>query len=332
MMFLHNDEELFKDVIIAASVDQKRPVAIVEKDYYVTMILKLLAQVEPGCVFKGGTSLSKCHHVIDRFSEDIDITIDSKLSQGQMKKLKEVIKKIALILGLSIPNIDETRSRRSYNQYILEYQSVLSDSDNAVQPVVLMETSFAEVSFPTVVMPVRSYIGDMMMEEAPKELKNLGLEPFEMKVQGLDRTLVDKVFAICDYYMQDRVKKHSRHIYDIYKLIDLVPQTKEFKALVKEVRSVRAMTNICPSAQPEVNVPDMLNLLIRNEIYKDDYENITSRILEEKVSYEVAIEAVRKIAMSGMFEQQSSEEENNIRYLEKKAGRLKVEEHELIEE
>lgn len=167
--------------------------------------------------------------------------------------------------------------------------------------------------------------------------KNLQTQLIEMKVQGLDRTLVDKVFAICDYYMQDRVKKHSRHIYDIYKLIDLVPQTKEFKALVKEVRSVRAMTNICLLAQPEVNVPDMLNFLIRNEIYKDDYENITSRILEEKVSYEVAIEAVRKIAVSGMFEQQSSEEENNIRYLEKKmaaykAGKLKVEEHELIEE
>ncbi len=81
MMFLHNDEELFKDVIIAASVDQKCPVAIVEKDYYVTMILKLLAQVEPGCVFKGGTSLSKCHHVIDRFSEDIDITFSNTLTQ-----------------------------------------------------------------------------------------------------------------------------------------------------------------------------------------------------------------------------------------------------------
>ena len=51
--------------------------------------------------------------------------------------------------------------------------------------------------------------------------------------------------------------------------------------------------------------------MIRNEIYKDDYENVTSRILEEKVSYEVAIEAVKKIAMSGMFERQSSEEENN---------------------
>ena len=51
----------------------------------------------------------------------------------------------------------------------------------------------------------------------------------------------------------------------------------------------------------------MLRFLIRNEIYKDDYENITSRILEEKVSYEVAIEAVKKIAVSGMFEQQSEE-------------------------
>ena len=69
-----------------------------------------------------------------------------------------------------------------------------------------METSFAEVSFPTVILPVHSYIGDMMIDEAPNELDNFRLEPFEMKVQGLDRTLADKVFAICDYYMQDRVK------------------------------------------------------------------------------------------------------------------------------
>lgn len=203
---------------------------------------------------------------------------------------------------MTIPNIDETRSRRSYNRYILEYQSVLSEPDDAVQNAVLMETSFAEVSFPTAVLPVHSYIGDMMVEEAPEELKNFRLEPFEMKVQGLDRTLADKVFAICDYYMQNRVKKHSRHIYDIYKLLQIIPQTDEFKALVKEVRDVRAMTNICPSAQSDVNVPEMLKFLIENEIYKEDYENITARILEEDVSYDVAIEAVKKIASSGMFE------------------------------
>lgn len=302
MAYLHEDKEEFINAVNLASEYFHILPVIVEKDYYVTMILRELSERQGFVVFKGGTSLSKCHKTIKRFSEDIDITIDSRLSQGQMKKLKEVIKDIAAELGLAIPNIGETRSRRSYNRYILEYQSILSEPDDAVQSAVLMETSFAEVAFPTVILQVHSYIGDMMTKEAPDELENFHLEPFEMKVQGLDRTLVDKVFAICDYYMQDRVKKHSRHIYDIYKLLQIVPQTEEFRALIQEVRSVRAMTNICPSAQPEVNVSEMLNFLIENEIYKDDYEKITARILEEDVNYETAIEAVKKIAVSGMFE------------------------------
>ena len=103
-----------------------------------------------------------------------------------MRKLKESIKDIAQKLGLSIPNINETRSRRSYNRNIFEYKSVLFELDDAVQP--------------------------------------------------------------------------------------------------------------------EVNVPKMLDFLIENEIYRDDYENITARILEEDVDYDVAIEAVRKIATSGMFQ------------------------------
>lgn len=302
MAYLHENREEFENAINLASKHFHILPVIVEKDYYVTMILRKLSEDQGFVVFKGGTSLSKCHKVIKRFSEDIDITIDSKLSQGQMKNLKASIKKIAAELGLSIPNIDETRSRRSYNRYVLEYQSVLPKPDDAVQTAVLMETSFAEVSFPTVVLPVHNYIGDMMIEEAPEELENFYLNSFDMKVQGLDRTLADKIFAICDYYMQGKVKKHSRHIYDIYKLLQIVPQTEEFKTLVREVRDVRAMTNISPSAQPGVNVPQMLDFLVKNEIYKEDYENITSRILEENVSYDTAIEAVRKIAASEMFE------------------------------
>ena len=217
MVYLHENREEFANAINLASEYFRVLPIIVEKDYYVTMILRELSHRQEFIVFKGGTSLSKCHKAIKRFSEDIDITIDSKLTQGQMKKLKESIKEIAEKIGLTIPNIDETRSRRSYNRYILEYKSVLSEPDEAVQTAVLMETSFAEVSFPTVMLSVHSYIGDMMEEEAPEELENFCLNPFEMKVQGIDRTLADKVFAICDYYMQNRVKKHSRHIYDIYK-------------------------------------------------------------------------------------------------------------------
>ena len=301
MEYLHKHKEEFINAVNLASEYFHILPVIVEKDYYVTMILRELAERQGFVVFKGGTSLSKCHKAIKRFSEDIDITIDSRLSQGQMKKLKEVIKDIANELDLVIPNINETRSRRSYNRYILEYQSVLYEPDDTVQNAVLMETSFAEVSFPTVILPVHSYIGNMMIEEAPEEIKNFRLDPFEMKVQGLDRTLVDKVFAICDYYLQNKVKKHSRHIYDIYKLLPIVPQNEEFKNLIKDVRSVRAMTNICPSAQPEVNVPELLTFLIENEVYKDDYEKITARILEEDVNYETAIKAVKEIAISGLF-------------------------------
>ena len=301
MAYLHENKEEFHNAVNLASKRFHILPVVVEKDYYVTMILQGLSERLEFVVFKGGTSLSKCHRVIKRFSEDIDITIDTKLSQGQMKKLKEAIKEIAEDLGLTIPNIAEIRSRRSYNRYILAYESVVYEPDDAVPSAVLMETSFAEVSFPTVVLPVHSYIGDMMAVEVPEELVNFRLDPFEMKVQGIDRTLVDKIFAICDYYMQDRVKKHSRHIYDIYKILPIVPQTDEFRRLVHEVRDVRAVNNICPSAQPGVNVPKLLKYIVDNDVYKNDYETITTRILEEDVSYEIAVEAVRTLAESGMF-------------------------------
>ena len=303
MAFLHENREEFRNAVNLASERFHILPVVSEKDYYVTMILRKLSERLDFVVFKGGTSLSKCHRVIKRFSEDIDITIDTKLSQGQMKKLKEAIKEAAEVLGLTIPNLNETRSRRSYNRYILAFESVISDPDDIVQSAVLMETSFAEVSFPTVVLPVRSYIGDMMIEEAPEELENYRLDPFKMKVQGIDRTLVDKVFAICDYYMQGKVKKHSRHIYDIYKLLPIIPQNEEFKRLVREVRNVRTMNNICPSAQPGIDVPEMLKYLVANDVYKSDFEIVTSRILEEQVTYATAVEAVKVIADSGMFEE-----------------------------
>ena len=302
MAYLHENREEFRNAVNLTSERFGILPVVAEKDYYVTMILRSLSNKLEYIVFKGGTSLSKCHKAIKRFSEDIDITIDTKLSQGQMKKLKDTIKSIADELGLIIPNIDETRSRRSYNRYILEYKSIVSEPDDAVQTAVLLETSFAEVSFPTVILPVHSYIGDMMAEEAPEELKNFLLDTFDMKVQGLDRTLADKVFAICDYYLQDRVKKHSRHIYDIYKLLPLVPQDDNFKELINEVRIVRAMTNICPSAKSETKISDILNFLIENRIYKEDYDSITSRILEEDVTYETAINAVKTIAESSIFD------------------------------
>ena len=301
MEYLSSDREQFKIVIDRMISKSTLEPGIIEKDYYVSMILKGIAEKFDFSVFKGGTSLQKCHRVISRFSEDIDITIDSALSQGKKRKLKYGIVDIASELGMSILNLDDTRSRNDYNKYELKYDSVLDGESETVQPVVILETSFTEVSFPTVVMPVHSYIGDFLAEEAPDILENYGLIPFDMKVQGLDRTLVDKVFAICDYYMNGRVKKHSRHIYDIYKILPLVPQDEEFRKLVNDVREVRSKKSICPSAMPGINIPEMLEKIIEEKVYKDDYDNLTSRLLEERVSYDDAIAAVKSIAISGMF-------------------------------
>ena len=64
MAYLHNDREQFKDAIYLAYDQTGIMVQAIEKDYYVTMLLKILSEKIPYIVFKGGTSLSKCHKVI----------------------------------------------------------------------------------------------------------------------------------------------------------------------------------------------------------------------------------------------------------------------------
>lgn len=300
MEYLHNEREQFVDAINFAANHFKVLPAVVEKDYYVTMILRIFSSKMPFIVFKGGTSLSKCYKAIKRFSEDIDITIDTKISQGQMGKLKDAIVATSEELGLRIPNLSETKSRRSYNKYELEYTSVTGEIYEAVSSKVIMETSFSEISFPIDFLPVHSYIGDILEKEAPDVLTEYSLESFEIKVQRINRTFIDKVFAICDYYLKGDVKRHSRHIYDIYKLLPLITLDDDFKALVNEVRMLRALNEkLCPSAH--MNVSELLNRLITEDAYKSDYENITTRILEETVPYEATITALKAVARSGTF-------------------------------
>ncbi len=301
-MFLHNDEELFKDVIIATSVNQKRPVAIVEKDYYVTMILKLLAQVEPRCVFKGGTSLSKCYHVIDRFSEDIDIAFSNTLTQGQRKKLKNnIIANISKELDLPIVNWNETKSRRDYNCYIFDYKPIEGTTEKNLFSGVKMEVALGTVAFPTEKMLVDSYIYQYLSKENMDIVREFGIEPFEMTLQSLERTFADKVFAICDYYMEGKVNRHSRHIYDLYMLLPKLILDDDYRELVAEIRNHRAKMSICPSAQPGVDVSELLKEIIAKEIYKADYKEITTYFQNHPLEYEKAISAIRIIAESGVF-------------------------------
>lgn len=68
-MELYKNKQIFYDVVTAAASFFKINPTIIEKDYYVTILLQKNKDSIPGVLFKGGTSLSKCFKAIDRFSK-----------------------------------------------------------------------------------------------------------------------------------------------------------------------------------------------------------------------------------------------------------------------
>ena len=296
-MYLHNDKDLFNEIIAEANIQTGIAQSIIEKDYYVTMILKLLKEKCPEIVFKGGTSLSKCFHLIDRFSEDIDITFSEHIGDARRKKLKyDIIKPISDELRLPIDNWEKIESDKDYNCYLFNYQPSFDYQIAGVQPNVKLETALVSYSFPTEVKPVGSVIYDAIKESAPDIIADYGLEPFTMQVQCIVRTFIDKIYALCDYYLEGKTKRFSRHLYDLYKLYPTITIDDSFKELVEQVREHRSQLSICPAAKDGVNIKSLIYEFLDNEFYKSDYETITRALISDDVRYEQASVTLREIA------------------------------------
>ena len=128
-MNLHENTEIFKIFIENAAIHFNiRNRSIVEKDFYVTQFLKKLTEIQPDLIFKGGTSLSKAHKVIKRFSEDIDISLRTqadKPTNAQKRALNENIKSITKDLGLKLSNPVNDPERRDFIRYFIEYTADL---------------------------------------------------------------------------------------------------------------------------------------------------------------------------------------------------------------
>ena len=105
-MKLHENKELFQDAITATSQQKGIPEIYIEKDYWVTLALHAIFNNEIGkeTVFKGGTALSKCNQLIDRFSEDIDLVVLRKDGETNIQ-LKSKIKKVLICVSKVIPEI-----------------------------------------------------------------------------------------------------------------------------------------------------------------------------------------------------------------------------------
>ena len=250
-----------------------------------------------------GTSLSKCFHVLNRFSEDIDITFTEHLGGGRRKALKyKVLLPISEALGMQISNWDKIESDKDYNCYIFSYDPLDDFIEESLFPGVKLETALGSYAFPTEWRMVSSYIYEFLKEEDEELLDEFELHPFHMRLQSLDRTFIDKVFALCDYYLQGKEERYSRHLYDLYKLKPLIKFDTEFYNLVKEVRRHRASMKIsCPSSQEGVNVPQVIKEFCEKNFFREDYMKITNYFVNEPVAYEDTIVNVLEIADSGFF-------------------------------
>lgn len=159
-MNLHHDREAFAELMIGAANELAIPTAIIEKDYYVTIALKRLSDRIDDMVFKGGTSLTKCYQLLNRFSEDIDLSYTAESGvpgEARKRKLKRAVVEVMEELEFPILNIENTRSRRNYNCYRAIYPSIFEHA-GILKPELVVETYIALLPFPTTKRKVDNYI------------------------------------------------------------------------------------------------------------------------------------------------------------------------------
>lgn len=302
-MNLHNSKELFDQAVIMASESMMINPAIIEKDYYVTFLLKELVAQKPDIIFKGGTSLSKCYKLIKRFSEDIDLTYDNnkhKMSEAKRRDFSRYVIQNIENCGLELLNQNDIKSRRNFNQYLIGYDSVYSIP--ALKPHLIVETEVSVHSFPSEFLEADCLLSQYLKSQTRNDLiSEYQLEPFLVKTQSLERTYIDKVFAICDYHLTSDYYGHSRHLYDLHKIHPLIRFDGSFTDLINEVRAIRSNNKMCLSAQPEINVSDVLRIIITKDTYKNDYNEITRDLLFEDVNYQEVKNTLRIILDSGVF-------------------------------
>lgn len=306
LMRLHEDHEPFTSLVQSAAVAFGLRNFQVEKDYYVSLFLKRLVERAPSVVFKGGTSLSKCYEVIKRFSEDVDLSVPleeemSKLPRGQKRQLKTDIIAVVAQLDFQLVNKENIRSGREFNEYQVAYEKQF-DSDDQMNPHILVETNVAYQPFPFEQRKVSNYITQFVMdavgedEEKNQFLDVYDMHPFQAHVQSIDRTFLDKLFAICDYYEKKESIRYSRHLYDLHKIwnseyVDI----HTLKTILPDVIAIRQRGKDTVSSQPGYALEKKLQEIIDTDFYKQDYQRNTKTFLAEDVDYEETLRSLRDI-------------------------------------
>lgn len=248
--FLKLSEEQRRGIIGVIDYTQGIPEKAVEKDWWVTLTLKALFTCEyaPYIVFKGGTSLSKCWKLIERFSEDIDIALNSeafdvKYEESPSKSYVNNLKKKACaftsnelksslekqLLAFGVPAelftieadaIDDKMPDKDPQTLFLKYKS-LFEPNNYLADQVKIEISARSQNEPAKKVKILSFVGESpnVQADAYKE------EPLELTAVEPQRTFLEKAFLLHEEFKKtDKAKikaeRMSRHLYDLERMMN----------------------------------------------------------------------------------------------------------------
>lgn len=242
MKFIDIPADRQRQAINNVALKTELPPSSIEKDWWVTQVLKALHTLPYAehIAFKGGTSLSKCWNLIARFSEDIDIALSREFLGfgGELSKtqISDKLRRAAcsFVRGKMQYDVKEALLAHGIRQDVFSVDVVITPV-TTVDPEVITVTyqSLYDVS-PYIKNTVKLEIsGRSMVDPVEKKFINAAIdahfpnapfaeEPFEVNAVIPERTFLEKVFLLHEEFHKDvvRVERMSRHVYDLAMMMD----------------------------------------------------------------------------------------------------------------
>lgn len=304
-MKLHLNKELFRDIIDTLNTRTGIAIDIIEKDYYVCILLKELSkkQNELKAYFKGGTAIYKILNTMNRFSEDIDLTV-KVLTEESNTRNKKRLKQSALgynIEGLELIK-EECIDNKGSITGMYRYNSVYSDSEIPLQRAgkIQVEATSFTVSEPTEKYYIESLIYKLANNSEKKILEEqFDVSKIEIEIIKLERMFIDKIFAAEFYYIRDMYMDTAKHIYDISilfyneKIQNLLNNDEELNKLIKYKRQEEKARIGGIDENTQIKNFNYLKLNFSYSLIKE-FENMQNKyVLNDK--YKVSIDEVKYI-------------------------------------
>ncbi len=220
-MNLHQDKDAFEALLSDVSRRTGIRSDIVEKDYYLTLLLWELSEKQESlpAYFKGGTALYKSIGRMKRFSEDIDLTVTIHgCSKSQAKKRLEISANSYQTLSRTLDKARESNQKGSITS-VYEYIPVTDvDAADALQRFgyVKVEATSFTISEPVEAIEISTLL---YLEATTKQRRILestyGIKPFSIQTIKLERIFADKILAAEFYYQRRMLFDTAKHLYDL---------------------------------------------------------------------------------------------------------------------